>query len=73
MQGLINALNSVVPNAEHRFCVMHLYKNMVKEHKGIILRELLWLTARATTDYMFNKHMEELKKVLSYICNFYVS
>lgn len=62
-QGLINALESIFPNAEHRFCVMHLYRNMWKDHKGIGVRMCLWLAARATTDYTFNKHMEELKKV----------
>ncbi|KAL8104723.1 hypothetical protein AgCh_028794 [Apium graveolens] len=30
-KGLINALDSVVPNVEHRFCVMHLFQNMVSK------------------------------------------
>ncbi|XP_074342048.1 uncharacterized protein LOC141679444 [Apium graveolens] len=34
-----------------------------KIHEGIGLRTLLWMASRATTDYMFNKHMEELKKL----------
>lgn len=63
LQGLINALTTVVPNAEHRFCVMHLYRNMYKDFKGVGCRSLLWLASRATTDYMFQKHMTELKKV----------
>lgn len=63
MQGLINALNAIVPNAEHRFCVMHLYTNMYKDHKGVGCRALLWLAARSTTEYMFKKHMTELEKV----------
>ncbi|XP_074352049.1 uncharacterized protein LOC141691210 [Apium graveolens] len=62
-KGLVNALTTQVPNAEHRFCVMHLYMNMYKDHKGVGCRSLLWLAARATTDYMFNKHMTELQKL----------
>ena len=62
MQGLINALTNVVPDAEHRFYVMHLYRNMVVNHKGIILRKLLWLAARATTEYQFNKKHEKVEK-----------
>ncbi|XP_074362844.1 uncharacterized protein LOC141703148 [Apium graveolens] len=62
-KGLIDALEAVFPNVEHRFCVMYLYRNMWKDHKGIGVRMLLWLAARATTDYTFNKHMEELKKL----------
>ncbi|XP_074383321.1 uncharacterized protein LOC141724920 [Apium graveolens] len=60
---LINALENIVPNAEHRFCVMHLYRNMWKEHKGIGVRMILWKAARATTEYTFKKHMDELQKL----------
>ncbi|XP_074325396.1 uncharacterized protein LOC141663533 [Apium graveolens] len=62
-KGLINALTTVVPITEHRFCVMHLYRNMYKDHKGVGSRTLLWLAARSTTEFMFNKHMSELKKL----------
>ena len=47
---LVNALESQVPEGEHRFCVMHLYKNLQKEHKCIGVRSLLWCASRATTD-----------------------
>ena len=69
MQGLINALTTVVPNAEHKFCVMHLYRNMYKDHKGVGSRTLLWLAARSTTEFMFKKHMSELKKVVDLLVN----
>ena len=59
-----------MPRAEHRFCVMHMYKNMWKEFKGIGVRQCLWAAARSTTDYMFNKHMDEMKKV--YIVDLYM-
>lgn len=36
------------PNAEHRFCVMHLYNNMVKEYTGRRLRDLLWMAEKVT-------------------------
>ena len=63
MYGLINALEEICPNAEHRFCVMHLYKNMHKEHKGAGLRTLLWNAAKSTTNYHFERNMEAMKKV----------
>lgn len=62
-KGLVNALEKQVPHAEHRFCVMHLYKNMYKEHKGIGVRKLLWCAAKSTTNYYFNKHINDMKKV----------
>ncbi|XP_074343713.1 uncharacterized protein LOC141687377 isoform X2 [Apium graveolens] len=61
-KGLVNALESHVPEAEHRFCVMHLYRNLHKEHKSIGVRRLMWCAARATTEYFFKMHMDELKK-----------
>lgn len=64
-KGLINALEVVVPNAEHRFCVMHLYQNMNKEFKGVALRQLLWKSARATTEWELNLHMNKMKEIAS--------
>ncbi|XP_074342630.1 uncharacterized protein LOC141680252 [Apium graveolens] len=62
-KGLINALMNVVPNVEHKLCVMHIYNNMKKVHKGRGLMSLLWLATKATTEYSFNKHMDALKKL----------
>ncbi|XP_074368731.1 uncharacterized protein LOC141708819 [Apium graveolens] len=60
---LINALESVVPNVEHRFCVMHLFQNMVKEHKSVAQKDLLWKAARASTAWEFNLYMDKMKEV----------
>ncbi|XP_074327546.1 uncharacterized protein LOC141665460 [Apium graveolens] len=62
--GLINALVNVVPNAEHRFRVMHLYNDMKKVYKGRGLMSLVWLEAKATTEYSFNKHVDALRKLM---------
>ncbi|XP_074337085.1 uncharacterized protein LOC141674263 [Apium graveolens] len=52
-QGLINALEAVFPNAEHRLCVMHLYRNMWKEHKGIDLSRKCfeWLSEKPRSQW----------------------
>ncbi|XP_074326636.1 uncharacterized protein LOC141664577 [Apium graveolens] len=62
-KGLINSLEVVGQNAEHRFCVMHLYQNMHKDFKGITLRQLLWKSARATTEWKLNLHMNKMKEI----------
>lgn len=62
-KGLINALESIIPNVERRFCVMYLYRNMWKEHKGVGVIQRLWKAARATTKYSFTKCMDEMKRV----------
>lgn len=65
LQGLVNALETQLPNAEIRFCVLHLYANMKKEYRGAAVRKYLWYAARSTSEYNFSKNMEALKKVHS--------
>ncbi|KAL3833413.1 hypothetical protein ACJIZ3_008149 [Penstemon smallii] len=33
-KGLIKAVEELLPHAEHRFCVRHMYNNFQKKHKG---------------------------------------
>lgn len=61
-QGLINVLEVVVPCAEHRHYVIHLYRNFWQKHKGSGLRKLVWNAAKTTNPYVFQKAMEVLKK-----------
>lgn len=61
MQGLINAVGTVFPDAEHRFCVRHLYQNFHGSHKGEGLKNRLWACARSTYVPLFNENMEKLK------------
>ncbi|KAL6568685.1 hypothetical protein OROHE_004369 [Orobanche hederae] len=37
-KGLIDAVNEVFEESEHRYCVMHLYNNFKKDHKGLALK-----------------------------------
>ena len=60
---MTNALENVVPNVEHEFCVVHLNNNTSKDHKGEGLLDLFWMEARASNEYMFDKHMTALKKL----------
>ncbi|KAI3447044.1 hypothetical protein Pfo_003709 [Paulownia fortunei] len=45
---LIDAIDTWLPGCEHRFCVMHLYKNFKLTHKGLALKNILWKAAKAT-------------------------
>ncbi|XP_028118242.1 uncharacterized protein LOC114315833 [Camellia sinensis] len=62
-KGLINAVAELFPNALHRFCVRHLYNNFKGEHKGLVLKDLLWKATRATTVPVFTRVMAEIKEV----------
>ena len=48
-KGLIPAMQTVLPNTEHRMCVRHLYNNFRGQHTGLALKHLLWAAVRATT------------------------
>ncbi|CAL5357054.1 unnamed protein product [Camellia sinensis] len=61
--GLIPALAEVIPNAEHRFCVRHMYNNFQDNHKGVLLKDLLWSAAKASYVQQFEFHMQEVKEV----------
>ncbi|KAK8954634.1 hypothetical protein KSP39_PZI002501 [Platanthera zijinensis] len=60
-KGLINAVEELLPNAEHRFCLRHMYNNFKQKFRGIQLKDLLWRAASATRIVDFNYEMEKLK------------
>ncbi|CAL2256916.1 unnamed protein product [Prunus armeniaca] len=60
-KGLPGAFEDIVPNAETRFCVRHLWDNFNKTYKGKVLRDQLWTCAKATNVPCFNYQMEVMK------------
>ncbi|KAL4280302.1 hypothetical protein GQ457_03G028240 [Hibiscus cannabinus] len=64
-KGLIEALGELLPNAEHRCCVRHLYSNFkdVEGFKGKALKDCLWKVARATTLRDFERAMAEMREL----------
>uniref|UniRef100_A0ACD5UW30 Uncharacterized protein n=1 Tax=Avena sativa TaxID=4498 RepID=A0ACD5UW30_AVESA len=68
-KGLIKAVQTVFPDAEHRFCVRHLYQNFHKKHKGETLKNDLWAIARSTCIPSWERNMKKLEADLfnSYI------
>ena len=61
-QGLIKAVTKIFPDAEHRFCVRHLYQNFQKAgHKGEVLKNNLWSIARSTNYPKWQHHLDKMK------------
>lgn len=54
-------MQKVFPDAEHRFCVRHLYQNFHKLHKGEQLKNDLWAIARSTNEIEYKKNMDKLR------------
>lgn len=63
-KGLIHALESLFPDAEHRFCVRHLQSNMKRDgFKSVAVKIALWAVAKTTTIEEFKFRMAELKDI----------
>nr|GEX67838.1 transposase, mutator type [Tanacetum cinerariifolium] len=60
-RGLIQAIASMFPCAEHRYYVRHLHENMKSQFKEGVYKEMIWNAAKATSIGEFNKNMVELK------------
>ncbi|KAK3198889.1 hypothetical protein Dsin_022304 [Dipteronia sinensis] len=48
-KGLIEAINELWRDSEHRFCVRHMYANFKKKFKGDLIRNKVWQAAKAST------------------------
>ncbi|KAK0586338.1 hypothetical protein LWI29_005213 [Acer saccharum] len=60
-KGLIDVIREQFPNSEHRFCVKHLYNNFKTDHKGLLLKQILWGAAKSTTEQGFKHCMERMR------------
>ncbi|XP_076941190.1 uncharacterized protein LOC143610664 [Bidens hawaiensis] len=59
-KGLINAVNLVWKNAEHRNCARHIYANWKKEYKGEDYKEVYWRACRAYNEADYNVAMNDM-------------
>ncbi|XP_062020784.1 uncharacterized protein LOC133737192 [Rosa rugosa] len=62
-KGLLPAFAKVMPLAEHRFCVRHLWTNFNKLFPGKVLKDQLWACAKSTTENYFIKEMVMMKQL----------
>ena len=60
-RGLIPAVKAMFPEAEHRFCVRHLYANFNEKYKGEILKKQLWACARSSSVQQWNRKDESFE------------
>ncbi|XP_033148218.1 uncharacterized protein LOC103837053 [Brassica rapa] len=68
-KGLISAIKSELPNAEHRRCVKHIIENLKKKHKKKpFLKPRVWNLAWS---YSHTQFKEELKKLQDYSMSLY--
>ncbi|KAK8694541.1 hypothetical protein V6N13_072090 [Hibiscus sabdariffa] len=53
--GLIDAVSTVIPECEHRFCARHWFAIWKKLHKNLELHKLFWSCSKATSEADFKK------------------
>ncbi|KAL0392824.1 UNVERIFIED_CONTAM: hypothetical protein Sradi_2505200 [Sesamum radiatum] len=59
-KGLLEAVSSLAPNAEHRFCLRHMYNNFKGKFKGQELKKLFW---KAASTYNVKQHLRWMKEI----------
>lgn len=62
-KGLLPACEEVLPLADHRFCVRHLWTNFNKVFPGKAMKDQLWSIAKSTTLAYFWKEMVLIKQM----------
>ncbi|KAK3222694.1 hypothetical protein Dsin_009719 [Dipteronia sinensis] len=72
-KGLIDAIGDLFPNSKHRFCVKHLYNNFKGQHKGFLLKQILWGIAKSTTKQEFTQCMERMQSESEVVYQWLVS
>ncbi|XP_057803697.1 uncharacterized protein LOC131019029 [Salvia miltiorrhiza] len=60
-KGLMNAVSTYAPRAEHKNCARHIYMNWKKDNKGATLKTLFWRAVRSSTVQHYNKVIEKMK------------
>lgn len=58
---MVAVIKELGHNVEHRLCVKHLYGDWRKKYLRAHMRELMWMTARATTVVDWGKVMNQIK------------
>ena len=61
-KGFLNFVASLLPCAEHRFCVRHMHNNFKQKFPGNSLKGKLWGAAWSTNTESFGEYMELIKK-----------
>ncbi|KAL2235243.1 UNVERIFIED_CONTAM: hypothetical protein Sindi_1256500, partial [Sesamum indicum] len=59
-KGLFEAVSSLAPNAEHRFCLKHMYNNFKAKFNGQQLKKVFW---KATSTYNVKQHLRIMSEI----------
>lgn len=63
LQGLIQAIQQLFPDSEHRFYARYLYSNFQMHFKGENLKNQLWACARSSNIVQWNQDMDMMREL----------
>ena len=64
VQGLQNAVESLLPYAEHRNCARHIHANWKKKgHSTTLLKNMFWKAVKCTTHQEFERIMRQMEAI----------
>ncbi|GJZ77731.1 heat stress transcription factor B-4-like protein [Tanacetum coccineum] len=67
-KGIIPAIKTVFPSAEHRYCLRHIHENMKQGWCGQAYKDLLWRSASTTSVKEIEKCRAKFDLLLNNIC-----
>ncbi|GJR17926.1 hypothetical protein Tco_0966453 [Tanacetum coccineum] len=62
-KGLIEAVRTWLPQAEHRHCTRHMYANFKRKWSGLHYKRLFWGAATSTIEQGFVNKMKEIRQL----------
>ncbi|KAK3230937.1 hypothetical protein Dsin_002818 [Dipteronia sinensis] len=60
-KGLLDVTVERFPHSEYMFCVKHPYNNFKAQHRGLLLKQILWAAGKSTIEQEFNQWMKKMK------------
>ncbi|KAL2944418.1 putative protein FAR1-RELATED SEQUENCE 10 [Bienertia sinuspersici] len=61
--GILNAVATELPSAEHRHCARHIFASWHRQFKGDEMKGLFWKAVKAYNEADFNDAIEEMEQV----------
>ncbi|CAL1393142.1 unnamed protein product [Linum trigynum] len=62
-KGLVEAIHTILPDAEHRKCARHVYANWKAKNKTDRVRKLFWFAVYACNEVHWNRATAELEAI----------
>lgn len=63
VQGLVEVFNIMIPHADHRFYVRHIYANFKKFKVDKLLKDIMWRAVSAYNEWDYRRAMRQIEHI----------